>query len=454
MKKSLIFLLALTLLFTGCKGGSDTKTSSGEAVSASQILPEAESVIKKTIDSGADEISLTSLKAFNECLEKSDKAEYSEYCELLNDVLNTVLAYSDGGKRSDSLKSNCQKIIENDAFKINLTLTDWYMLAAACAERYKQKDNIVLSFSGDTSFGTYKSAPEETKFEHKIKLIDDYLNYPFKNCLAFFNSDNMTILNNEAAISTRTKMMNKEFQIKADPEFTRIYSLAGVETVNLANNHTKDCFDEGFQDTLDSLRENNINYFDDGMPFTAEIEGVEFVFLGYDMRISLESKSFKDRIVKDIKKHKSEDNILFVNMHWGVEYREQPVAYQKDYARNFIDAGADAVIGAHPHIMQGMETYKGKNILYSMGDFMFGGDPELLSRMTAIFRFYIDRSSKEITLNVIPFYENSDGIKKDSNNYQPIPVFGEEADEVLSYLKRISNPLDGAAEEIPTDRYF
>jgi len=461
VKNMIIFLLAIIFLFSGCTLNNSADFSSSYQSKLQQSenpvvsvneeeLIKAESILKEVINKGANKESIEALTDFSKKCFLSGNSFYSD----LSLISDTLIDYSNGGEKKTDFKVRCENIISQNNENFNLTLLDFYMLAAACIERGKLKNSVALSFAGDSSFGTYPQAPESLKFEPVVTKNPDYFNYPFKNCLAFFNSDSMTILNNEAAISTRTKMVAKEWQIKSDPKFTKMYVHGGVETVNLANNHTKDCFEDGYKDTLKSLDENNIKYFDDGKPLITTVDGIDFVFLGYDMRYRDASDSFRDRIISDIKKHKKSSNILLLSMHWGLEYNEQPTDYQKNYGRAFIDAGADAVIGGHPHIMQGIELYKEKYIIYSMGDFCFGGDPELLSRMTAVFKLYINKSTKKISLNVIPFYENSDGKEKGSNNYQPTPQIDEEADKIIGYLKRISEPLKYGLKEIPRDMYF
>ena len=454
MKKLCLFLCLIVLL-TGCSSEhapSSAPSTAPPPPTLEEVSGKAELAFRKIIDEGA---SAESLAALSDITQQMGLIQHSSQYPALVRTLNEALLALSRGENPEDIYTCFEQIKaspEHTAYPL-FTGLEQHLLIAACTERYKMKDHLILTFGGDCSFGTYPQAPEETKFDAVMAGLGEDLSYPLYQCRAFFNTDTLTILNNETAITTRTEMVKKEWQIKSDPKYTPIYTLAGVDAVNLANNHTRDCFEDGYEDTLASLRQNNLKFFDDGQPLIHMADGIELVFLGYEMRMSQASDNFRDRIVKDIKKYKKTDNFVFVSIHWGIEYREQPVAYQSNYGRAFIDAGADAVIGAHPHIMEGIELYKGKYLIYSMGDFCFGGDPELLSRMTALFRFYIHKESRELSLHLVPFYENSDGAESGHNDFRPLPLFGAEARPVIDYLKRICNPLSHGLSDIPVPVY-
>ncbi len=469
----LIILTAVTLIFTSCTGKKTLEVTKSPKPLTSTGLTTEEPSPSPEIPKGEDELK-TVIYETEQLIKSIVKAASSDDIEALENILlnisgytyiSEIQPYADGIEKileyliSFKSNGNDEKLfsdiiseyekLENAELKLSFEDKDYFLAAVAIRERNRLKeDEIVITFAGDCSFGTYPQAKEENKFDYVMKnTAKDSFEYNFKNCTAFFNTDDLTVANNETAISLREKMQNKLWQIKSDPRFTPIYRHAGIETVNLANNHTMDCFQEGYEDTLKSLDENGIEYFDEAIPLIKEIKGKEIVFLGYSVLRREAAESRKQKVLEDIRKYKKEDNIVIVNMHWGVEYREQPVDYQKDYARAFIDEGADLIVGSHPHIMQGIELYKGKYILYSIGDFCFGGDPDLESRLTALFRIRINKDTEKIDLEIVPFYENSDGVESGYNNFQPLPLFGEEADKVISYLKRISEPLEYGVTE-------
>ncbi len=466
MIKIMLLLIAFCTMLIGCTKINTLNNLSNDSKMIHQtitytykdeLINKVENSFNKIISTGCNDECIEDLKNLKEVLNNAKFKEQNEtlYFETLKDGLSILLGYVNEGNTAKSLKLVYEKLSSIDIDKkISYEEKDWFLLAVSCMERYKMKDNFILTFGGDTSFGTYPQAEESTKWENVVDSKPDYLNYPLKYCTPFFNTDNLTILNNETAITTRSEMVEKEWQIKSDPKYLPIYTNSGVDALNLANNHTKDCFEEGYEDTINSLTLNELLFFDDGRALVKNIDGTEFVFLGYNLIEREITDEFHDRIIEDIKNYKKDDNFVFVSMHWGVEYKEEPVEYQRKFARDFIDAGADAIIGGHPHIMEGIETYKDKPIFYSISDFCFGGDPELLSRETALFRFYINKATKEMTFKIIPFFENSDGVESFRNNFQPIPLYGEDAQRIINYLLRVSEPLENGLKEIPVNNYF
>ena len=408
------------------------------------MITDIELCLKNIIKSGADTNSLENL---NVVLSNLDSMIFDspllEYSSALDVFLTYLKDFKDGDETKFKEHFSKYKELESENLKLNLNETEYFLLISSIRERARMKDSeIVLTFAGDCSFGTYPQAKPENKFDYVMEhTAKNDFEYNFKNCFSFFKTDDLTIANNETAISSRSKMVNKLWQIKSDPKFTPIYKIAGVDILNLANNHTMDCFSEGYQDTLQSLSENNLEYFDADIPLVKNVKGVQLVLLGYSVLRSQASEAIKTAIINDIEKHKTPDNFVIVNMHWGKEYSLQPVAYQKDYAYAFVDAGADLIIGAHPHIMEGIEKYNEKYILYSIGDFCFGGDPDLESRMTALFRFRIETNTRAVSMEIVPYYENSDGIESGYNNFQPTPLFGDEGQRISNYLASVSQPL-------------
>jgi poly-gamma-glutamate synthesis protein (capsule biosynthesis protein) len=326
----------------------------------------------------------------------------------------------------------------------------WFYASAACHERWLNKSNeITMTAIGDSCFGTYPEARPHTVFDRVYEKHGSDINYVFKNCLSWFKTDDYTVMNNESAVTSETKHEIKPWALKSKPEHVKILPVSGIEAVNLANNHTKDYLEVGFKDTMKAFDSVKVDYFDDQIPLIKTIGNIEFVFLGYDCRSRLQNEAFLQRILSDVRKYKTPDRFVIVNMHWGHEYRKAPAEYQVQFGHAILDAGADMIWGAHPHILEGVELYKGKYILYSMGDFAFGGDPDLESRLTCMFRMtFAKEQNKPVVkrLWVVPCYENSDGNLKE-NNYQPLPLFGKEADNVVGSLKDLGKLVKGGVLE-------
>lgn len=398
-------------------------------------------------------------KQLDELLKRTDQYDLHEdpksnYIKKLAACLEALQSYAKGDAEEKALGHvypgflSAMNQLKKEMPDIQLSEPSqyqWFYAAAAAYEQgRKQEGMITLTMVGDTSFGTYPETPEHLKFDNVFAKNNGNNLYVFKNCLPWFNSDDFTIINAESAFTTLTKAENKKWRIKSDPAHAAFLPASGVEAANLANNHTKDYFEEGYKDTLSAFEANNTDVFDDGMPLVQTIGGIETIFLGYDCRMSQFSADYLARIERDVKQYKRPDNLVIVNMHLGVEYRETPVDYQKQFGRAIIDAGADIIMGSHPHRLESVELYDGKYIVYSMGDFAFGADPTLLSRMTSMFRLNFAKENGEVVMKgmtIVPTLENSDGSTTE-NNYQPLPVFGEEAENIVNDLIRISTPTE------------
>lgn len=230
------------------------------------------------------------------------------------------------------------------------------------------------------------------------------------------SSADIAMINLENPFSHRGEPMpDKEWVFRADPEHFSLLQEMGVDIVNIANNHILDYGQEAFLDTLELLEKNKIPYVGGGRNITEaykpkiiEVDGVKIAFLGAnrvmptmdwyatETRPGLAATYKANRLVTEIKNIRDKVDYVFVMSHWGVERSELPEDYQKELAKQYIDAGADGVIASHPHIMQGFEFYKGKPIAYSLGNFIFTDS----KKDTAILKFHIDK--KEIKAQIIP----------------------------------------------------
>lgn len=200
------------------------------------------------------------------------------------------------------------------------------------------------------------------------------------------------MLNQEFPFSTRgAAMEEKQYTFRAKPDNVRIFQNMGVDIVTLANNHTLDFGTPALLDTLTTLEDAEIPYVGAGETLTRakalitlERAGRTIGFLGASRvvphtdwyakedRPGLFTTYDPTALLEEIKKADNQCDLLVVYVHWGVEYQSHPEDYQKQMARQYIDAGADIVVGSHPHVLQGIEYYNGKPIFYSLGNFVFG----------------------------------------------------------------------------------
>ena len=470
-----IFLIGLTFVLIQIPSKTEQVSSSNEmkvikkqkltVEEVERLSSQSLQILQNLISSGGalnDQIQLNQfLSSLNDY--EFDNNTKSHYMKQLENCLIAIQSYTTGEANEkalgivypDYVLATAQLKKEVPSIRLSEPSPyQWFYAAAAAYEQGRKKDGeITLTLVGDNSFGTYPETPEHLKFDHVFAANGGDNQYVFKNSLPWFKSDDYTIINAESAFTNETKAVNKMWRIKSDPRHVAFLPASGIEAANLANNHTRDYFEVGYKDTLKAFRDHQVSVFNDRMPLITTIGNIETIFLGYDCRMSQQSPEFLARIVKEVQQYKRPNNLVIVNMHWGVEYRETPVEYQTHFGRTILDAGADIIIGAHPHRLESVELYKGKYIIYSMGDYAFGADPTLLSRMTAMFRLRFAKENDVVVMkgmSIVPTLENSDGSTTE-NNYQPLPVFGKEAEAIVNELIRISAPVENG---VTTYDYF
>ena len=209
--------------------------------------------------------------------------------------------------------------------------------------------------------------------------------------LAFLRDGDLFILNQEFPFGTTGEAMeDKEYTFRVSPDLVSVPVELGVDLVTLANNHMLDFGRSPLTETLETLDAAGIAHVGAGEDLeeakalkTFEIQGKTLGFLGASRVIPEASWNASKygsgvfttydatQLVEEIGKAKESCDFVAVLVHWGIERNTFPEDYQKTLARQYIDAGADAVIGSHPHVLQGIEYYKGKPIFYSLGNFIF-----------------------------------------------------------------------------------
>ncbi|MDD6233139.1 MAG: CapA family protein, partial [Frisingicoccus sp.] len=238
-----------------------------------------------------------------------------------------------------------------------------------------------------------------------------------------------------------TTRKDKQFAFKGDPEYVKVLTNGSVEAANMANNHTYDYGEDSFKDTVNILEKNKIRTFGDDETVIIPVKGVNVGIFGI-----YELDDHEERIPQvksDIAKLKKDGaDIIVAVFHWGNELERVPDDNQVMLAHLAIDEGADVVVGHHPHVLQGIDTYKGKTIAYSLGNFCFGGNYHPTEMDTMIFqqKFMLD-TSKKITdseINVIPCSVSSES---DCNNYQPTILEGDEAKRVRELIQERSDQI-------------
>ena len=314
---------------------------------------------------------------------------------------------------------------------------------AAVHRREQAQGMISITAAGDCTFGQYPEVPAGVGFEEEMARRDGDLTFPLAGSRPFFAADDITILNCEGTFTTREKMAQKKYRFKGDPSYGQIFALGSAEAVNLANNHTLDYFEEGREDTIAALDAAGVGSFGDGRVCWMEFPAGKAALLGYNT-VDKGEPDLTAQLALDIgAAREAGADLVVVSFHWGYEYFNDPAPYQRQMGRTAIDLGADLVLGHHPHVIQGLEEYKGHTIVYSLGNYAFGGDEEIKDRDTFVFRqaFRLEEGVwVPAEPMVFPFYLSG---RSDRNDYSPVPVFGEEARRIAGRLEELGSRIPG-----------
>lgn len=258
------------------------------------------------------------------------------------------------------------------------------------------------------------------------------------------NAADMTMINNEFPFSTRgTQHPDKQFTFRVDPKYVSMLQDMGVDVASLANNHALDYQTDALLDSFTTLENGGIPYVGAGETKERAEEAVFVEASGRKVGVLSASRVIpviewnienrqpglfctydSTRLVERIKEVKEQSDYVVVFVHWGIERVAYPEEYQHNLAKQYIDAGADLVVGNHSHVPQGIEYYNGVPIIYCMGNFIFNED------MTDTYVTKVTWNAEgKTSLQVIPV---------DTKNYYTSELTGEEAQAFYDYLESIS----------------
>ncbi|MEH7455542.1 CapA family protein [Gottfriedia acidiceleris] len=302
---------------------------------------------------------------------------------------------------------------------------------------------IKISAAGDFTLGS----------DEDFQYINSFPAEANKNGLAYFTKglnnifkqDDLSTVNLETTLTNAKIRATKTFRFKGNPSYAKILTLSGIEAVNLANNHSHDYMQKGFEDTINNLKKEKIGYFGYNDQYVTTIKGVKVAALGYEGWN--DSPDLRIKINNDIQNlRKSGVKIILIHFHWGIEREYVPNSTQKNLAHYAIDHGADLIVGHHPHVVQGIEAYKGKFIVYSLGNFMFGGNKNPKDKDTFVFQqtFHLNNGilTNQKEIKVVPFSISSISSR---NNYQPLFLKGSEEQRVKKKIIDVSNKIHGSS---------
>lgn len=307
-------------------------------------------------------------------------------------------------------------------------------------EEQNKTTTISINAVGDCTIG------KDPKFGYSGTFNEYYdkygASYFFSKVQDLFKNDDLTIANLESTFTESDKKEEKTFNFKAPQEYVNILKEGNIEAVNIANNHTFDYGEEGFNDTVKTLKDAKVNYFGYDNLYLFEKDDIKIglagLYTNYDPN---RDKKVVDAITK-LKEMGA--NTIIMSFHWGVEYNYNFNKEQQEIAHLAIDNGADLVIGHHPHILQGLEEYKNKFIVYSLGNFSFGGNRNPKDKDTMIFHVDFEYLNGKLTDTKMKIYPASLSGVQNKNDYRPVLLDGKEKTRVLEKIKKYSYNIDNS----------
>ncbi len=300
---------------------------------------------------------------------------------------------------------------------------------------------FTVTATGDCTLGVTQTQSYSGSFN---AYYDSYgEDYFFAGVRSIFEADDFTLVNLECVLSTSTDRIEKTYNLKGAPEYVGIMTGSSVEACSLGNNHTYDYGESGYVETKSVLEEAGLTYAcleSSGLYVTEEGIAVGIV----SSSLLSQSEERLETLKSQIAQLREEGaQIVIACCHWGIEREYYPTDYQVTTAHALIDAGADLIIGNHPHVLQGVEVYEGKVICYSLGNFCFGGNRNPSDKNTMIFQQTFTFVDGELQVDVldaqiIPCRLSS----VDSyNDFQPTIAQGETKANIISLVNTYSSAL-------------
>ncbi len=295
--------------------------------------------------------------------------------------------------------------------------------------------NVSITAVGDCTLGSDDRTVTSQSFVNVYK--DKGEDYFFGGVKDIFALDDLTIINLEGTFTDSTdRTPNKTYTFKAPSYYANMLPKASIEACNIANNHSHDFGESGYLDTVKALEDVHVNYFGNEYYYVFEKDGIKIGLGGVDCEEDPTCTTNIDTMIKTLK-DKEVDSII-LTFHWGIETHYNQSAIQTTLGHYAIDHGADLVLGHHPHRIQGIELYNGKYIVYSLGNFSFGGNRNPKDKDSFIFQIDFTYENKKIIdskINVIPVSISS---KTNVNDYRPTILTGSEKDRVMEKIAKYS----------------
>lgn len=346
-------------------------------------------------------------------------------------------------KMTEKSKSKVESIITEKQETRQITMQTTTNIQTITQTETIQKEEvktIKISFLGDCTIATNKNQKYKNSMENCLQTYPS--TYFFEKCAPYITEDDFTIANCENVFTPEgTKAIGKNhspaFWFRTDPMHANVFSSSSIDAVSIANNHTNDYGAIGYENTKKALTDVGVQYGEDNSPIILEKDGIKIAIIC----VTFWNEWYVNQITQQIQQASETTDLQIVFFHGGKEGKHSPEKWKIQGCRKFVDVGADLVVGGHPHVLQPYEEYNGVSIIYSIGNFCFGGNRSPENR-TIIYQqtFEINEEKKLINSkeNIIPFYV----FTGTTNNWQPAPIEDEQQKQkVLEFVYQRSNSL-------------
>lgn len=306
------------------------------------------------------------------------------------------------------------------------------------AQADENRISITVSAAGDVTMGTYVGQDYWGTFPAVYDQVQDPA-YFFENVYELFCADDMTLINLEGPLTdAQQRREDQTYCISGSPDYVNILTAGSVEAAGMGNNHRLDYLEQGSSDTAAALESAGIAYAYDAATGIYETKGIRIGFVAVnEVELGAAVESLLQNGIESLREQGCE--LVLASCHWGIEGEYLPEEYQKNLGRKCIDWGADLVVGHHPHVIQGIEAYKGKYIVYSLGNFCFGANrnPQdkdcLIVQQTFVFENGVRQ--EETQFRAIPCLVSS---RTDRNDFKPTPAQDDQARRIIDRLNDYS----------------
>ena len=305
---------------------------------------------------------------------------------------------------------------------------------------------VTVTFLGDCTLGG-ESPSRNANLDFAKRIADNGIGFPFRELVRLTADDDLTVANLEGVLTDRNlAKAKKTFNFKGPTGYTEILTLGSVECVTLANNHSHDYGEGGYQDTKDALESAGICWFGTDAPAVWQSDdGLRIGFLGVSGSLSSSRATAFQEQAQLLKDYGCAAVITV--MHAGTEYSYSPPdEYQRQITSRAVP-WSDLIVGHHPHVPQGYTVIKGVPVVYSLGNCVFGGNTNPKEKDALVLRAVLRFTEGELDSIDLHFYPISITSESHYNNYSPRFLSGTDAERVLDKLKKSTGMDPGPFDE-------